>query len=59
MSQLEPIYTTELDHKLFEEYVMELRTLYEDTGVKLFPSIKDYLVWKQDKNMDEHEVLDD
>lgn len=47
---------TEVDEALWERYLMDLRTLAEDNELNpntMRPSIKDYLVWLQDQDLDE------
>lgn len=42
----------EIDEGLWEQYLTELRILGEDNGVEVHPSIKDFYVWMDDKDID-------
>lgn len=43
----------DIDEKLYERYLDDLRSLSEEHHVTLFPSLSDFSVWLQDQDLDE------
>lgn len=47
------MYETEIDEALWERYLSDCRALSEGTATKVTPSIKDFLVWRDEQDIDE------
>lgn len=48
----------DFDEQDYQRYLQECRAISEDTNTVIIPSIKDYMVWRSEQELDDYEVED-